>query len=163
MVAFALFAALQGVRRGVWPALTGVVGLLGAYLAASVWHRPVADAARGYFPLSESWAASVAFLVLLLVIVELVSLLTTLLTTAYNVVTPSRALGLAVGAVRGLTLATALLVVALASPLGEPVRRDVERSAIAPYAVSAARVGLRVLGEMLPPAVRPFGGDDTPF
>ena len=163
IAAFALFAALQGVRRGLWPALIGIVALLAAYLAASVWYRSVADAVRGYLPLSESWAATIAFLVLLLVVVEVVSLLVTLRTTINNVPTSSRVLGLAVGALRGMGLATALLVVVLASPPSEPVRRDVDRSAIAPYAVNAYRGGMRALASILPPAVQPFGTDDTRF
>jgi uncharacterized membrane protein required for colicin V production len=163
MAAFALFAALQGVRRGVWPALIGVVGVVAAYLAASAWYRPVAMTIRGYLPLSESWAATVAFLLLLLVVVELVSLVLTLRTTPNNVPAPSRALGLAVGAVRGMALATALLVVALGAPPSEPVQRDVDRSSIAPYAVSVYREGLRALSDVLPPTARPFGIDDTRF
>lgn len=163
IAAFALFAALQGVRRGLWPALIGLIALLAAYLGASVWYRAVADAVRGYLPLSESWAATIAFLVLLLVAVEVVSLLVTLRTAINNVPTSSRVLGLAVGAVRGITLATALLVVVLASPPAEPVARDVDRSAIAPYAVHAYRGGMRALASILPPAVRPFGTDDTRF
>jgi uncharacterized membrane protein required for colicin V production len=163
MAAFALFAALQGVRRGVWPALIGVVAVLAAYLAASVWYRPLTAAIRGYLPFSESWAASVAFLLLLLVIVELVSLVLTMRTTPDNVPAPSRALGLAVGAVRGMALVTSLLVVALASPLSEPVQRDVDRSSIAPYAVSVFRESLRALSGLLPPTVQPFGIDDARF
>ena len=163
IAAFVLFAALQGVRRGLWPALIGVVALLAAYLAASVWYRPVAEAVRGYLPLSESWAASIAFLLLFLVVVEVVSLLVTLRTTTNDVPTSSRMLGLAVGAVRGVTLATALLIVVLASPPSEPVRRDVDRSAIAPYAVNAYRGGMRALASILPPAVQPFGTDDRRF
>jgi len=163
MAAFALFAALQGVRRGLWPALIGVLAVLGAYFAASVWYRPVAEAVRGYLPLSESWAATIAFLALLLVAVELVSLLLTLRTSPDNVPAPSRALGLAVGALRGMTLATALLIVALASPPSDPVRRDVDRSVIAPHAVTAYREGLRALSVVLPPSLRPFGIDDMSF
>ena len=163
IAAFVLFAALQGVRRGLWPALIGAVALLAAYLAASVWYRPVAEAVRGYLPLSESWAASFAFLLLFLVAVEGVSLLVTLRTTTNDVPTSSRMLGLAVGAVRGITLATALLIVVLASPPSEPVRRDVDRSAIAPYAVKAYRGGMRALASILPPAVQPFGTDDRRF
>lgn len=163
MAAFALFAALQGVRRGLWPALIGVVAVLAAYLAASVWYRPLAAAIRGYLPLSESGAATVAFLLFLLVVVELVSLVLTLRSTPDNVPAPSRALGLGVGAVRGMVLATSLLVVALASPLSAPVQRDVDRSSIAPYAVSVYRESLRALSGVLPPTVRPFGIDDTRF
>jgi len=163
IVAFVLFAALQGVRRGLWPALIGIVALLAAYLAASVWYRPVADTVRLYLPLAENWAASIAFSVLLLLVVELTSLLVTLRTTVSNVPTSSRALGLAVGAVRGMSLATALLVVVLASPLAEPVRRDVERSVIAPYLLRAFRGGMRGLAGVFPPTVQPFGADDAPF
>jgi uncharacterized membrane protein required for colicin V production len=163
MVAFVLFAALQGIRRGLWAALIGIVALLAAYLAASVWFHPLAEAIRGYLPLSDSWAAAIAFLVLFVVIVEVVSLIVTLRTTANNVPPASRVLGLAVGAVRGLTLSTALLVVVLASPPSEPVRRDVDRSAVAPYAVNAYRGGLRALAAVLPPTAQPFGTDDTRF
>lgn len=163
MVAFTLFAALQGVRRGLWAALIGLVALLAAYLAASVWFRPLAEAVRGYLPLSDGWAAAIAFLVLFLVIVEVVGLILTLRTTPNNVPPASRALGLVVGAVRGLTFATALLVVVLASPPSQPVRRDVERSAVAPYAVRAYRGSLGALAALLPPSVQPFGTRDTPF
>lgn len=163
MVAFTLFAALQGVRRGLWAALIGLIALLAAYLAASVWFRPLAEAVRGYLPLSDGWAAAIAFLVLFLVLVEAVGLILTLRTTPNNVPPASRTLGLLVGAVRGLTLATALLVVVLASPPSEPVRRDVERSAVAPYALNAYRGGLRTLAAVLPPSVQPFGTDDTRF
>jgi uncharacterized membrane protein required for colicin V production len=146
-----------------WPAVIGVVAVLAAYLAASVWYRPVAAAVRDYLPLSDSWAAAISFLLLLLVGVELVSLVLTLLTTPYNVPPPSRVVGAAAGALRGMLLASAVLVVALAAPPSEPVRRDVDRSVIAPHAVRAYREGLRALSRVLPPAVQPFGVDDTPF
>jgi uncharacterized membrane protein required for colicin V production len=163
MAAFALFAALQGVRRGLWPAVIGVVAVPAAYLAASVWYRAVAAAVRGYLPLSDSWAAAISFLLILLVGVELVSLILTLRTTPYNVSPPSRAVGLAAGALRGMLLATAVLLVALAAPPSAPVRRDVDRSVIAPQAVRAYREGLRALSRVLPSTVQPFGVDDTPF
>lgn len=163
IAAVVLFAALQGVRRGLWPTLIGILALPASFIAASVWYRPAAEALRRYLPLSESWSAAIAFLALFLVAVEVVSLLVTLRTTANNVPTPSRALGLALGAVRGIILATALLIILLASPLSEPVRRDVNRSAVAPYGVDAFRAGLRALGGVLPPSVQPFGTADTRF
>ena len=163
MAAFALFAALQGLRRGLWPALIGVVALVAAYLAASVWYRPLADAARAYLPLSESWAGTLAFLVLFLVTVELAGLVLTLRGVGGEVPPSLRLLGGAVGAVRGLGLAAALLVVVLASPPSEPVQRDVERSALAPIAVNVYRGGLRALAGILPPAAQPFGTDAARF
>ncbi len=143
MAAFALFAALQGVRRGLGPALLGVVAVPAAYLAASVWYRPVAAAIRAYLPLSESWAATVAFILLLLAAVELVSLILALRTSADHVPAPSRALGLAVGAVRGMTLATALLVAqedvehhrraAMGAQGREPVHAEIDRVVADPF------------------------------
>ncbi len=163
IAAFVLFAALQGLRRGLWAAVRGVIAVIAAYIAASVWYRPLAEGARRYLPLSPSWAAAAAFLVVLLVVVEVIGLFVTLRTTTANVSTASRVLGLVVGGLRGITLAAALLIILLASPPSAPVQRDVDRSAIAPYAVNAGRASLRALAGILPRALRPFGVDETRF
>ncbi len=163
IAAFVLFAALQGLRRGLGAALIGVVAVIAAYLAASVWYDPLAEGVRRYLPLSPSWAATAAFLIVFLVVVEVIGLFVTLRARTANVPTSSRVLGLIVGAVRGMTLAAALLIVLLASPLSDPVQRDVDRSVIAPYAVNASRSSLRALAGLLPPALRPFGTGATRF
>lgn len=165
IAAFVLFAALQGLRRGFLPALVGIIAVITAYLAASAWYRPVGDLVRQWSGLSPEWSGTVAFAAVLLLVTNGIGLLVVLASGVKNVPIPSRILGMLAGAVRGTLLGTALLIVVLASPSwpSEPVRRDVKDSAIATYAVTTYRQGLRAVAAILPRTVQPFGAEDTHF
>ncbi len=165
IAAFVLFGALQGLRRGLLAALVGIVVVLIAYLAASAWYKPVGELVRQWAGMSPEWSATVAFAAILLLVVNVFGILVIMAAGSKSATIPSRIAGLLVGTVRGVLLATVLLVVLLASPPwpSQPIRRDVERSAIAASAVTSFREGLRAVAAVLPRTFRPFGADDKPF
>lgn len=161
IAAFAFFAAWQGLRRGVLPALVGILAVLLSYLAASVWYRTLGDLIERYVRLSAGWSDAVAFLGVFLLAYDIFAILTIMAIATEKVPPPSRLAGAAVGFVRGTILAAALLVVIIASPPGQPVRRDIERSAAAPLVVDAFRGSLRGLSSVMP--IQVFGVRDERF
>ncbi|HXF82833.1 MAG TPA: CvpA family protein [bacterium] len=163
IVAFALFAALQGLRRGVLSALVGVLAVALSYLAASTWYRQLGDVVEKYLRLSAAWSDTVAFLAVLLVAYDVIALLTVMAIGTEKIPAASRLAGAVLGVFRGALLAAALLVVAVAAPPGQPIREDVERSAAAPFVVDAFRDGLQALSAALPPSVHIFGVRDERF
>lgn len=163
IAAFALFAALQGLRRGLLAALIGILAVVAAYLVASAWYEPLGAFLHDSVRLSPSWSDTVAFAALLLLVYDVIAILVVMAIRADRVRAALRLSGMVVGALRGVVLASALLVVALASPPAEPLRRDVDRSAIAPYAVTAYRGGLRTLAGVLPSGIAVFGTEDVRF
>jgi uncharacterized membrane protein required for colicin V production len=163
IAAFALFAALQGLRRGILPALVGILAVLLSYLAASAWYLTIGDFIEKYVKLSAPWSDTVAFAVVFLLAYDIIAILTVMGISTERIPMPSRLAGMVVGLLRGTLLATALLVVAIASPPGEPIRKDVERSAVAPFAVDAYRDGLRALRGILPSTIHAFGAQDERF
>jgi uncharacterized membrane protein required for colicin V production len=157
IVAFALFAALQGLRRGALSALVGVLAVTLSYLAASAWYRQLGEVVEKYGRLSAAWSDTVAFLAVFLVAYDIIALLTVMAIGTEKIPVASRLAGAVLGAFRGALLAAVLLVVAVAAPPGQPIREDVERSAAAPFVVDAVRHGLRALRAVLPPTVHIFG------
>lgn len=160
IVAFALFAALQGLRRGVWAALIGVAAVIVSYLIASALYHPVGSLIHRFLRLSQGWSDTAAFALLLFLFYNVIAVLTMMAIGSERVPAPSRFLGMAVGAFRGVMLGTAVLIIALASPPGQPLRRDVGRSSIAPHTVTAYRGGLRSLAKVFPRNMQPFGTDE---
>jgi len=163
IAAFALFAALQGLKRGLLAALIGIVAVLASYLIASAWYHPIGDFVERSVRLSPAWGDTVAFAGLFLLAYDIVAVLTIMGVGDERIPLPSRISGMILGIVRGTLLATALLIIAQASPPGEPIRRDAERSTIAPVAMEAYRGGLRALGGLLPPSIQPFGREPGTF
>lgn len=161
IVAFALFAALQGLRRGVLPALVGILAVLLSYLAASAWYQTLGDLIERYVRLSPGWSDAVAFLGVFLLAYDILAIVTIMAIGTEKIPAPSRVAGAAIGLIRGTLLAAALLVVIGASPPGQPVRRDMERSAAAPFVVDAFRGGLRGLSSVMP--IQVFGARDERF
>ncbi len=163
IVAILLFAALHGLRRGVMAAFIGAVGVICAYLAASVWHGSLAGVLVEGVHLPSPWAGTLAYATLLLTGYIFVGTAAAVLLENRTVAVPARLLGLVVGAAKGALLSAALLGVLLASPLSEPVARDSRRSVLAPYAVRVQRDGARSLAKVLPHGIHLFGVEDSRF
>ncbi len=162
IVAVLALAALHGLRRGAAVALLGAVGVVAGYLAASAWYPSLALVLRAV-RLPGAWAAAAAFAVLLLGVYAFVGALASALLERGTLSVSSRLAGLAVGAAKGALLCAALAGWLLASPLHDPVSRDLQRSALAPLAVRVHRDGARALARVLPPALRPLGSEPTRF
>lgn len=157
VAAIILFSALLGLRRGVIVGLVSALGVVVAYLAASFWYLPLAGIIGPAIRLSASWAGTVAFAALLLAVNTAVGFAALVAGGSDRLSPFSRLLGLVAGAIRGALLALALLAVAVASPPGDTVRRDAERSVLAPYALAAQQAGVEALAGLLPERYRPFG------
>lgn len=163
IAAVVLLAALQGFRRGPLITLVSAIGVIIAYLAASVWYRPLADLARQSLRLSESWAATASFVVLLLATYTIIGLAITAMAGTDRLSPASRLLGTLAGMLKGALLAVVLLIAAIASPMGEPIKRDAERSSLAPYAIQAHKTGATTLDAVLPDTIRLFGVSGEKF
>ncbi len=162
IVAAAAFSILQGLRRGALAAAGSVLGLLIAYLAASYWYADLAGA-FGFIPLSPPWQATIAFLVLFLGVNAILAVAASVLLGARDPSPLSRLIGAAVGLARGTLLAAALLTVAMASPVGEPVTRDAARSVLAAPVAAAESDAVEWLRSVLPPSIPVFGGGAARF
>ncbi len=162
-IAIVMFAVLHGMRRGVLAAFIGAVGILAAYLLASVWHPSLATVLTDGVHLAPHWAGTIAYAALLLTGYVFIGTAASVLLEHRSVSAPDRLLGALVGAVKGGLLCAGLLGVLLASPLADPVARDTRRSLLAPYALRVQRDGARSLAKFLPPHIHPVGLDDSRF
>src|SRR2546426_12349648 len=131
-----LFAALHGLRRGIIAAFLGAVGVIIAYLAASIWYRPLASLISEGTHLVPAWANTVAYGALLISVYILIGTVAAIIADSYGLSGPKRVLGLLAGAAKGALLSAALLGLLLASPIGRPAEGAARESGVAP-------VGLR--------------------
>lgn len=155
------FSTLQGLRRGIVITLLGALAVIVAYLAASVWYLSLTEVLVRRLLLPRAWAATAAFAFLLISGVAILRIAVTILLETYRLSVSSRVLGGLAGAAKGALLSMVWLAVALASPLGDPVQRDVKNSVLAPYAVRAQQAGVKSLAVVLP--IHPFGAKETRF
>ncbi|MGH2397857.1 MAG: CvpA family protein [bacterium] len=163
IAAVVLFAALQGFRRGTLVTLVSAIGVIVAYLAASVWYRPLTGIVQQYLRFSGPWAATIAFVAPLIAIYIVIGVAITAMAGAAKLSPASRLVGTLMGMLKGALLAVALLIAAMGSPIGLPIKRDAERSPLAAYAIQAHRIGATALDTVLPDAIRPFGLSDEKF
>ncbi len=146
-LAIVLVSILRGARSGVLAGLADLAVLVAAFLAAAALYPQGASLVQQYRGLLPApWAAFAAFVVIWLGLYILVGLLAR---WAFGGATApaSRMLGGVLGGIRGLVLATALLVVTLAAPFHRAVTADAERSHLAPYLL---RANDRVEAALLP-------------
>ncbi len=163
ILAVLLFTLLQGLRRGPVIGLLSTLGLIGGFVAASVWYPLLADVLTQSLRLDRAWAGTAAFLSLLGAIYVAIGVLATTLLWATRLSVPARLVGGLVGVVKGTALAMVLLAVVLASPLGDPVGRDANRSRLTPYAVRAQHFAVSTLARLLPPNFHLPGANRTRF
>lgn len=163
IAAVVLFAALQGFRRGTLVTLVSAIGVIVAYLAASVWYRPLTGIVQQYLRFSGPWAATIAFVAPLIAIYIVIGVAITAMAGAAKLSPASRLVGTLMGMLKGALLAVALLIAAMSSPIGPPIKRDAERSPMAAYAIQAHKIGATALDAVLPDAIRPFGLSDEKF
>jgi uncharacterized membrane protein required for colicin V production len=163
IAAVVLFAVLQGFRRGPLITLVSAIGVIVAYLAASAWYRPLTEIAKGSLTLSPSWAATTSFVALLLAVYAVIGIAITAMTGTDRLSPASRLVGGLAGILKGGLLAVVFLIAAIASPVGEPIKRDAQRSPVAAYVLAAHKTGATTLDGVLPDTIRPFGVSDEKF
>jgi len=163
IVSIMLFAALHGLRRGIIAAFIGAVGVIVAYLAASIWYRPLASLLTEGTHLTRPWASTVAYGALLTSVYILIGTIAAIIADSYGLSGPKRVLGLVAGAVKGALLSAALLGLLLASPVGRRAEEDTRKSALAPLALRVQQRGAQSLARVLPDSIHPFGAEEMRF
>lgn len=131
-LAIVLISILRGTRYGVLAGIIDWVAMIGAFLASSILYGYAVPALHQNLNLPTSWAGFLAFTVIWLGLYILVGIIVRLV-HGVKTVPLSEILGGVLGVIRGVTLATALLVVLLASPFREAVDPDTKRSVVAPF------------------------------
>ena len=84
IVSVVLFAALHGLRRGIIAAFLGAVGVIIAYLAASIWYRPLASLISEGTRLVPAWANTVAYGALLVSVYVLIGTVAAIIADSYG-------------------------------------------------------------------------------
>lgn len=163
IVSIVLFAALHGLRRGIIAAFIGAVGVIIAYLAASIWYRPLASLIADGTHLTRAWASTMAYGALLTSVYILIGTVAAIIADSYGLSGPKRVLGLLAGVAKGGLLSAALLGLLLASPVGRRAEEDARKSALAPLALRVQQGGAQSLARVLPDSIHPFGVQETRF
>ncbi len=163
IVALLLFTALHGLRRGVLTALVSAVGVIVAYLIASISYHTLASLIAEGTRLPLHWANTMAYGALLVGVYVLIGTIAVIMIDSSRLYAPNRLLGLIVGSMKGALLSAALLGLLLASPVGARAEQDTQRSALAPIAVRVQRSGAQSLARVLPDSIHPFGAVEMRF
>jgi len=146
-LAIVLVSVVRAIRYGVLASAADLVVLVVSFLIASLAYATGGDIVRQYLPMmAASWARLIAFVVVWLVCYLPTSRLLRLLLE--NAPFPLIwVFGPLIGLLRGVVLATVILVVALAAPFRDVVAEDAAKSLIGPSLLSGND---RVLSALLP-------------
>ncbi len=161
-LAIVLVAVLRGTRYGVLAGAIDLGAMIGAFLVASAAYPHVAPGLHEALNLPEDWGGFLAFTVIWLGLYILVGSVVRLVhgvkTSPY-----SEILGGAIGVLRGIALATVLLVILLAAPFRGSVEPDAKRSLVATFLLSEYTDVMKILLPAMPLRVPRPGPDGTPF
>lgn len=163
IVVLLLFTALHGLRRGVLTAFVSAVGVIVAYLIASIAYHNLASVIAEGTRMPWHWASTMAYGALLVGVYVLIGTIAVMMIDSSQLSAPNRLLGLIVGGVKGALLSSVLLGLLLASPVGGRAEQDTQRSALAPIAVRVQRSGAQSLARVLPDRIHPFGAGEMRF
>jgi uncharacterized membrane protein required for colicin V production len=158
-LAIVLISILRGTRYGVLAGIIDLCAMVAAFFAAGILYVRAVPGLNRVLYLPASWGGFLAFVVIWLALYIAVGIIVRLV-HGVKTVPLSEILGGAMGAVRGVTLATALLVVLLASPFREAVAPDSRHSTIAPYLLRGYARVMAALAPALPvrvPLIGPGG------
>jgi uncharacterized membrane protein required for colicin V production len=152
-LAIVLVSILRGARFGAPAGLLDLAGLIATFLTATIYYPLGAGYLSGIPVLSPSWQSFVAFL---LIWMGLYLPLGMLIRWALSRVAfpASGLLGGLLGIARGLVLASALLVLMLASPFRSVIAADAHHSQVAPYLLRGNAGFQRLLLSKLPTGMR---------
>jgi len=161
-LAIILVAVLRGTRYGVLAGAIDLGAIIGAFFVASALYAHVASGLHQALSVPTDWGGFVAFTVIWLGLYILVGSLVRLMhgvkTSPY-----SEALGGAIGVLRGIALATVLLVILLVSPFRQSVEPDAKRSLVAQLLISEYTDVMKILVPVIPVRTPRPGPDGTPF
>ena len=161
-LAIVLVSVLRGTRYGVLAGIIDFVAMLAAFLAASIAYAQVVPALKRSLFLPPSWGGFLAFTVIWLGLYIAVGIIVRLV-HGIKTVPLSEILGGAMGIVRGLALATACLVIALAAPFHRAIEQDAKQSIVAPVLLRGYNAVMAAVLPTLPVRVPRIGPGGTVF
>ena len=161
-LAIVLISILRGTRYGVLAGLIDLAAMVGAFLAASVLYVNAVPTLHQTLALPASWGGFLAFTVIWLGLYILIGTIVRLV-HGVKTVPLSEILGGLLGGVRGITMATALLVVLLAAPFHETVEPDAKHSTIAPVLLKGYGVIMGAVVPAMPVRIPRIGPGGTTF
>jgi len=161
-LAIVLVSVLRGTRYGVLAGVIDLVAMVGAFFAASVWYVSLVPILHQSLFLPDSWGGFLAFVVIWLALYILVGIIVRLV-HGVRTVPLSEILGGVMGVVRGITMATALLVVILAAPFHEAVEPDTKHSTVAPVLLKGYNAFMANIASTLPVRVPRIGPGGITF
>ncbi len=161
-LAIILVATLRGIRYGVLAGVIDLAAMGGAFLIASIAYGKVVPELHQGLNVPTEWGGFLAFTVIWLGLYILVGSVVRLV-HGIRTAPVSELLGGAIGVVRGIALATVLLVILLASPFREGVERDAKRSLAATFLVSGYNGVMKIVTLVIPVRIPRIGPGGTPF
>lgn len=131
-LAIVLISILRGTRYGVLAGIIDLTAMAGAFMAASVWYPRAVPGLHQALALPAAWGGFLAFTAIWLGLYILVGTIVRLV-HGLKTLPLSEILGGVMGILRGIALATALLVLLLAAPFHEAIEPDAKHSTVAPF------------------------------
>jgi uncharacterized membrane protein required for colicin V production len=136
--------------------------MVGAFFAAGVLYVYIVPTLHQVLFLPASWGGFLAFVAIWLALYILVGVIVRLV-HGIRTVPLSEILGGVMGVIRGIAMATALLVVLLASPFHEAVEPDTKRSTVAPVLLTGYSAFMVHIASTLPVRVTRIGPGGIAF
>lgn len=161
-LAIVLISILRGTRYGVLAGIIDLLAMVGGFLAASILYARAVPPLHHTLYLPESWGGFLAFTVIWLGLYILVGVIVRLV-HGVRTLPFSEILGGVMGAFRGVAMATALLVILLASPFRAAVEPDAKHSTVGPVLLKAYSAIMAVLLPAIPVRIPRIGPGGTVF
>jgi hypothetical protein len=130
---------IQGLLKGVTPIALGMLAVLASFLIATLTLPVIGDAlvaVKGPLlppDLEAGWRRLLGFVVTFVVIYGVLSLLINIMPGGKRPSSPAQILGVAGGILKATAMSMVFLGVLLASPAGEAIGKDLERSAFSGF------------------------------
>jgi uncharacterized membrane protein required for colicin V production len=164
VVAMFIYFVIQGLFKGAAISALGALALTIAYLIAAIalpsMGAVAADMSLMPRDLSLEWRHAVAFIAtFIFVYILLLLLMSILLPGAKRPGMQAQVLGIVFGAMKAFVAAMILVAVLLASPLGDAIAQDTQRSPIVRYIADVQRSYVRTLQGLSPIKFPPVGPD----
>ena len=161
-LAIVLISILRGTRYGVLAGIIDFAAMAGAFLAASVLYTGAVPTLHRTLYLPPDWGGFLAFTVIWLVLYIFVGVIVRLV-HGVKTVPLSEILGGVMGIFRGFALATALLVVLLASPFHEAIEPDAKHSTVAPFLLAGYSAFMGAVVPAIPKGIPRIGPGGAVF
>lgn len=158
-LAMALGFALQGMFKGALAALLGALAIVVSYVGAAIVLPQIGGYLAAGTPLPAEWARLFGFVLTFGVLYLLLALLISVMPGAKRPGSHAQVLGIFTGLLKALAVAMAGVGILLASPLTEPFRKDIDRSAIVQHIGVMQKSGIQHLRRISPVPFEPIGPD----